>query len=197
MSSGDDVNAIGYTAPLLMVSDKEIRNRVPSKPPELLLTGQDGDPPVAATLSAADWRDLTPDIHIPIPEDSVEWPEPVERGGRTTITFQSDARPFWFDVAMGTEVDPTTGLPIDSTTGQEVPRVHDFKYRVGGREDAPMRHEDGTFSIECLPSEVFPEEFVVVFVAWKVYTESLGLDAEQGSLGGEVYGNWILHFVNE
>ena len=179
-----------------MISDEERRIPPPSGPPGFWLTGEDGRPPIAATLRAADWTDLIPSIKIPVPEESVEWPEPVARGGRTTIEFQSESRPYWYCVAMATGVDPATGLPKDPLTGQEVPRVHDFRYHVGGREDAPMRYKDGVIKIDCLPAETFPEEFVVVFAAWSAYPNDYDTDQARG-LFVQVYGNWIFHFVNE
>ena len=180
-----------------MISDEERRKRPPSEPPELLLIGEAGEQSFAAKISAANWLDLTPGIHIPVPEDLVEWPKPVARGGRTTIEFQSEARPFWFDVAIATEVDPNTGWPVDPETGKEFTRVHDFKYRVGGQEDAPMRYIDGIMSIDCLPPETYPEEFVVIFAAWSVYPDENEPIPENGIGTGQVYGNWIFHFVNE
>ena len=193
---GDLANSGEHIFPIHTISDDERRVRPPSEPPEFRLTGEDARPPIVATLSAANWLDLTPGIHIPVPEESVEWPEPVARGGRTTIEFQSESRPYWFCVAIATEVDPTNGLPKDPATGREFPRVHDFQYHVGGREDAPMRYKDGFIRINCLPVVTFPEEFVVVFAAWSAYSDDYEPEKAEGVFV-QVYGNWIFHFVNE
>lgn len=86
---------------------------------------------------------------------------------------------------------------MDPVTGQDFESVHDFKYRLGGQEDAPMRYEDGIFAIDCIPAEMFPEEFVVVFAAWDVYPDENEPIPENGVETGQVYGNWIFHFVNK
>ena len=185
-----------YVFPNQTIKEEERRIPPPSGPPGFWLIGEDDRPPIAATLSAADWLDLTPGLKIPVPEESVEWPEPVARGGRTTIEFQSESRPYWFSVAMGTEVNPANGLPTDPSTGKELPMVHDFQYHVGGRVDAPMRYKDGVIRVDCLPGVSFPEEFVVVFAAWSAYPNEYDPEQARG-LFVQVYGNWIFHFVNE
>lgn len=80
-------NSDEHVYPIFIISEEERRKCPPSEPPELLLTSEASDPPIAASLSAANWLDLTPGILIPIPKETVTWPEPVAREGRTTIEF--------------------------------------------------------------------------------------------------------------
>ena len=132
-----------HVAPMLLVSEEEARKRpAPSEPPQMLLSGGGEVPAIAATLSAADWSDLASGFDIPVPEESIDWPEPVKRRGRTTIEFAAESEPFWFDVVLGTQVDPESGLPVDPATGKEFPLAHEFQCRVGGRVDGEMRHEN-------------------------------------------------------
>lgn len=192
----EDTNSGDYVVPLLVVSEEEARKRPPSEPPRMVITGGEDDPPIPGTLAAVTWGDLTPGLDIPIPEESIDWPAPVERRGRTTIEIPAEAGPYWFDVFITTQVDRENGMPIDPETGKEFPTVHRYQFDLGGQEDGRKRHEDGVFKIDCLPERTYPEEFISVFAAWKVYPIDAEGNLEKG-IAGDVYANWIFHFVNE
>ena len=178
------------------ISEVDARRRPPSEPPRMVITGGGEDPPIPGTLAAVTWGDLTPGLDIPIPDESIDWPEPVERRGRTSIEIPSEAEPYWFDVVIATQVDLATGMPIDPSNGNAFEPVHRFQYCYRIPEPGEMHREDGKCTIDCLPKQTYPEEFVSVFAAWKVYPIDAEGNPEKG-IGGDVYANWIFHSVNE
>lgn len=170
---------------------------VPDAPPTVALTSGEGMPEVRGKLVFADWDYLNPDASL---EDSavVGWPDSVHRRGRTVFGPQTAAQPFWVEAYLYTAIDPKTGDPIDPATGdvEEKPE-YEFRYMNGSASEDSIVVGSDSVTVDALPADVRPEEYVAVFAAWSIPNINPEFDPETDGLFGYVNATWRFHFANE
>ena len=166
-------------------------------PPKLVLPRGDDAEPVIGELLVVDWGDLTPGIDMR-PGDRFQWPDPQKRYGYSAFQIITTVQPDWIQVNLFAAVNAETGMPVDPQTSQptELP-VYEFECQglEGDRRCPGVK--DGIVSVDALPANPLPNEYVTVFVAWSVPFTQEELAADPSVPGRRVFASWIFHFAND
>ena len=170
---------------------------VPDAPPTVALTAGEGMPEVRGKLVFADWDYLNPDASL---EDSaaIGWPDPVHRRGRTVFEFQTAAQPFWVEAYLYTAIDPKSGDPIDPATGHAADKPeYEFRYMNGSASEDSIVVGSDSVTVDALPADVRPKEYVAVFAARSIPNVNPEFDPETDEFFGYVNATWRFHFAND
>ena len=170
--------------------------RLPSTPPVAVISGQPGVDPVPGKLLAADWDDITTGSSIR-PSEPIHWPEPHTRTLGATFEVHVEAKPYWTHTMLYTVIDPVSGIPVDPETGEptQVP-VYEKECKGDGGEQCDVEVREGVIRIDSLPSATYPDEYVMLFVAWEVPPTDNELDAGIQDWSRRATATWMFRFQN-
>ena len=178
---------IGYNSQII---------RLPATPPVAVISSQPGADPIPGRLLVADWDDVTLGSSVR-PSEPIEWPDPHAREPGVAFEIGVDAKPYWVHTMLYTAIDPVSGIPVDPETGQptQVP-VYEKECKVADGERCYFEAREGVIRIDSLPSAMYPDEYVMLFVAWEVPPTDDELDAGMQDWSRRATATWMFRFQN-
>ena len=170
--------------------------RLPATPPVAVISSQPSADPIPGRLLVADWDDVTPGSSIR-PAEPIDWPEPHAREPGAAFEIRIAAKPYWVHTMLYTAIDPVSGIPVDPETGEptQVP-VYEKECKGDGGEQCDVEVREGVIRIDSLPSAMYPDEYVMLFVAWEVPPTDDEIDAGIQDWSRRATAMWMFRFQN-